>query len=197
MQPDYLPAEPPGKPKNIGVGTCSLLQGSFLTQGWEPRSAALQPDSLPAEPPGKPPHLILVHCLDFFFLPVSLLPGPFVVVQWCPVLCSPMDGSPARLLCPWGFSQARRLEWVAMSSSRGIFPTQGSNLPLLHGQADSITEPPREPGLSWARCCAVLDCDAGLGGSLLSNSVPNASLSTPRSLFFNWIARRPSLYTSP
>ena len=36
----------------------------------------------------------------------------------------------ARLLCPW-ILQARILERVAMSSSRGIFPTQESNLSLL------------------------------------------------------------------
>jgi len=37
--------------------------------------------------------------------------------------------------------QARILEWVAISSSRGIFPTQGLNpclLGLLHWQADSL-----------------------------------------------------------
>ena len=27
---------------------------------------------------------------------------------------------PARLLCPWGFSRPRTLEWVAMPSSRGF-----------------------------------------------------------------------------
>ena len=32
LQVDSLPAEPPGKPKNIGVGRHSLLQGIFLTQ---------------------------------------------------------------------------------------------------------------------------------------------------------------------
>ena len=31
-----------------------------------------------------------------------------------------------------GFSQARILEWVAISFSRGIFLTQGSNPHLLH-----------------------------------------------------------------
>jgi len=35
-------------------------------------------------------------------------------------------------------SQARILEWVAISSSKGFFPTQGSNLCLLHWQADSL-----------------------------------------------------------
>ena len=32
LQMDSLPAEPPGKPKNTGVGSLSLLQGIFLTQ---------------------------------------------------------------------------------------------------------------------------------------------------------------------
>ena len=31
-QADSLPSEPPGKPKNKGVGSLSLLQGNFLTQ---------------------------------------------------------------------------------------------------------------------------------------------------------------------
>ena len=37
-----------------------------------------------------------------------------------------------------GISQARILEWVAISFSRGSFPTQGLNLSLLHWQADSL-----------------------------------------------------------
>ena len=32
LQADSLPSEKPGKPKNIGVGNLSLLQGIFLTQ---------------------------------------------------------------------------------------------------------------------------------------------------------------------
>ena len=40
--------------QNTGVGSLSLLQGIFLTQGIEPRSPTLQVDSLPAEPQGKP-----------------------------------------------------------------------------------------------------------------------------------------------
>ena len=32
LQADALPAEPPGKPKNTGVGSLPLLQGIFLTQ---------------------------------------------------------------------------------------------------------------------------------------------------------------------
>ena len=49
-----------------------------------------------------------------------------------------------------GFLQARRLEWVAISSSRGIFLTHGSNpqpkMCLLHWQEDSLPlEPPGKP----------------------------------------------------
>ena len=40
--------------------------------------------------------------------------------------CNP-PGSPVHEIL-----QARILEWVAIFSSRGIFPTQGSNLSLLH-----------------------------------------------------------------
>ena len=32
LQADSLPSEPPGKPKNPGVSSLSLLQGTFLTQ---------------------------------------------------------------------------------------------------------------------------------------------------------------------
>ena len=53
LQVDSLPSEPPGKPKNTGEGSLSLLQGIFLTQELN-RSPAMQANSLPAEPPGKP-----------------------------------------------------------------------------------------------------------------------------------------------
>ena len=43
-----------------------------------------------------------------------------------PMGCSPPGSSIQRI------SQARILEWVAISFSRGIFPTQGSNPHLLH-----------------------------------------------------------------
>ena len=36
LQEDSLPAEPQGKPKNTGIGSLSLLQGIFLTQGSNP-----------------------------------------------------------------------------------------------------------------------------------------------------------------
>ena len=54
LQVDSLLSEPPGKPVNTGVGSLSLLQGSFPTQGIKPGSPTLQVDSLQSEPPGKP-----------------------------------------------------------------------------------------------------------------------------------------------
>ena len=64
LQADFLPCEPPGKPKNIEVGKLSLLQGIIPNPGIEPGSPALQADSLPAELPEKPNfHLIYVQIM--------------------------------------------------------------------------------------------------------------------------------------
>ena len=52
------------------------------------------------------------------------------VAQLCPILCDPMDCSLPQSSIH-GIFQARVLEWVAISFSRGIFPTQGSN-PVSH-----------------------------------------------------------------
>ena len=49
----------------------------------------------------------------------------------CPALCNPMDCSPPGNSVQ-GIFQSRILEWVVISFSRGIFPTQGSNLSFLH-----------------------------------------------------------------
>ena len=54
LQGDSSLTEPPGKPKNTGVGGLSLLQGNFPPQESKLGFPALQADSLPAEPPSKP-----------------------------------------------------------------------------------------------------------------------------------------------
>ena len=62
-----------------------------------------------------------------------------VKVKWkckllslCLTLCDPMDCSlPSSSIR--GFFQARMLEWVAISFSRGFFLTEGSNPGLVHG----------------------------------------------------------------
>ena len=62
-------------------------------------------------------------------------------LQLCPTLCDAMhysspDSSVHRNL------QTRILEWVANALFQGIVPTQGSNLHLLHWQADSLSPAP-------------------------------------------------------
>ena len=53
------------------------------------------------------------------------------VTQSCLTLCDPMDfGPPGSSI--HGILQARILEWVAISFSRGIFLTQVWNSGLLH-----------------------------------------------------------------
>ena len=69
-------------------------------------------------------------------------------LQSCSTFCSTMDYSLQGSSVHDSF-QARILEWVAMSSSRGVFPTQGSNqhlLSLLHWQVGSLPlVPPGKP----------------------------------------------------
>ena len=52
LQEDSFPGEPPGKPKNTGVGNLSFLQWIFRPRN-QTGSPALQADFLPAELPGK------------------------------------------------------------------------------------------------------------------------------------------------
>ena len=56
--------------------------------------------------------------------------GDGLVTQLCPTLCDRMDCSP-QVSTVHGISQARILEWAAISFSRGSFLTQGSNPCLL------------------------------------------------------------------
>ena len=68
----------------------------------------------------------------------------YLVAQSCLTLCDPWTTHEAPLT-KW-ILQARILEWVAMPSSRGIFPTQGSNPRSPTLQVDSSpSEPPGKP----------------------------------------------------
>ena len=56
LQADSLPSEPPGKPKNTGVGSLSLLQGIFPIQEYNRNLLHFRrilADSLPAELQGE------------------------------------------------------------------------------------------------------------------------------------------------
>ena len=67
-----------------------------------------------------------------------------LVAKLCLTLCDPMGCSlPGSSI--HGVSQARILEWVAIFLLHGIFSSQGSNLHLLHWQAESLPEPPGQP----------------------------------------------------
>ena len=92
--------------------------------GIEPGSPALQADALPSEPPGKP---ILFYFILFFYQGET----ESEVAQSCLTLCDRMDYSPPGSSVH-GILQAKILEWVAISFSRGIFLTQGSNPGLPH-----------------------------------------------------------------
>ena len=56
-----------------------------------------------------------------------------LVIQSYPTLCDPVDYSPPGSSLH-GILQAKILQWVAMPSSRAIFPTQGSKPGLLYSK---------------------------------------------------------------
>ena len=103
-------------------------------------------------------------------------------------LCDPMDGSPPGFSVR-GLLQARILEWIAMPSSRGIFPTRGPNqclLCLLHWQAGSLPlAPPGKPIQTWGRentrwiwnilwCYKVMKCSGKNGAKACRNQTKRA-----------------------
>ena len=74
----------------------------------------------------------------------------FLVAQSCPIsFATPMDCSPPGSSVH-GISQARILEWVAISFIQGIFQTQVSSLHLLYWQAGSLPLSHQgSPRVSW------------------------------------------------
>ena len=85
------------------------------------------------------------------------------MIKSCLTFGNPMDCSPPGSSVH-GISQARILEWVAISFSRGvgchfllqgIFQTQGSNLHLLHWQADSLPLSHLESPSQWKSSCKM------------------------------------------
>ena len=88
-------------------------------------------------------NLAFYHCVSSLIK--HLVGTELVSTQWiyccsvdklCPTLCDPVDCSPPGTSVHEDF-QAKILEWVAISFSGGIFPTQGLNLHLQHWQVDS------------------------------------------------------------
>ena len=75
---------------------------SFSRGSSRPRDPALEADTLTSEPPEKPPYIELAAAAK--------------LLQSCPTLCDPIDGSPPGSPIP-GILQARTLKWVAISFS--------------------------------------------------------------------------------
>ena len=93
------PRDLPGK--NTGVGCCALLQEIFLTHGL---------------------NLGLLHCRQILYRLSHQGNLQFSSVVWsCLTLCDPIDSSPPGTPVP-EILQARTLEWVAISFSRGSSP---------------------------------------------------------------------------
>ena len=129
--------------------TLNVERSKGLMQGCEPRprqkGLGVPPEtshrsSLPQTVQTSPPSClteakILKQSMEGFSLELCCAQS----FQSCPTLCDPVDCSlPGSVR---GILQVRILEWVAISFSRGTFPTQGLNphlLCLLHWQADSL-----------------------------------------------------------
>ena len=105
------PWDSPGQ--NTGVGSLSLLQGIFPTQ---------------ASNPGLP------HCRQILYQLES------EVAQSCPTLCDPVDCSPPGSSIH-GILQAKILEWVAISFSRGSSPFKQLT---FYGEQITTEDKPRE-----------------------------------------------------
>ena len=102
LQEDSLQSEPPGKPKNIGVGSVSLLQRIFRTTSLT--SPALAGGSFTTREPPE---------------------NDSEITQSCPTLCDPRN-----LYSPWN-SPGQILAWVAFPFFRGSSQSRDRMLLLL------------------------------------------------------------------
>ena len=106
-----------GQEDSPGEGNCNPLQYSCLGNPMDRRAWRATVDGVTQSWTRLSTHR---HIL-FEFSSVS---------QSCLTLCDPTDSSPPGCSVH-GISQARLLQWAAISFSRGIFLTQGSNLQVL------------------------------------------------------------------
>ena len=86
LQADSIPSEPPGKPKNTGVGSLSLLQGIFPTQGLKPHLLLLLHWQACSLPPVKPEHTLGIISL------LSSLGRMWVSCQHCFIVWAHVSG---------------------------------------------------------------------------------------------------------
>ena len=93
---------------------------------------------------------ILQLCREIPFKKINFTAAAAKSLQSCPTLCDPTDGSPPGSPVP-GILQARTLEWVAISFSRGSSnPGIEPRSPAL--QADALPSD-HQGSLDLACCC--------------------------------------------
>ena len=122
LQVDSLPAEPPGKPKNTGVGSLSLSRGSSQSRSRTGVSCTAG-GFLTNWLSGKPWKKILYYILN-----ITRGCEHAKLLQSCPTRCDPMNCSPPAVLCPWD-SPGKNTGMDCHALLQGIFPTHGSNRP--------------------------------------------------------------------
>ena len=143
LRVDSLLSVPPGKPKNTGVGSLSLLQRIFPTQKLNRGLLHCRRILYQLNYQGSPTciyayylfvslqifkrmplfihththtHTHVLHYIRIVWMPHATAAAAAKLLQSCPTLCDPTDGSPPGSPVP-GILQARTLEWVAISFS--------------------------------------------------------------------------------
>ena len=118
---EFLPAEPPGKPKNTGMGSLSLLQQIFLTQDSNQGLLHCRQILYQLSYQGNPTICHVID-LDLFIIIVRYSAnfnsirclGESEAAQLCLTLCDPTACSlPSSSV--HGIFQVRILEWVPFS----------------------------------------------------------------------------------
>ena len=107
-----------------------------------------------------PLRITLLNLIILVYFNIHLSQGIFcicvLVAQLCLTLCIPMACSPP-CSSVHGILQARVLELVAISFSRGIFPTQGLNPGLLHCR-QILYHLNHQGFFCWPISCSVTCC---------------------------------------
>ena len=111
----------------------SLLRSHVLSEAFPDRSVECGASSSPHT--HSPPLRRLLSCASILFSSTVFIIQWYsvhlcLVAQSCPTLCDPLDYSPPGSSVR-GILQARILQWVAISSSRGSSRSRELNLPLL------------------------------------------------------------------
>ena len=139
----------PGLGRSPGEGNGNSLQYSCLAN---PMDGRTQVDYNPWGLTKVKLDLVTNQQLCLWLERLSFLKMSYVQAQslsHVQLLWDPTDCSPPRFFCPWDLPD-KNTGVCCHFPLQGIFLTQGSNLPLLHWQADFFTTvPPGKPLRCW------------------------------------------------